>query len=109
MNTMLSIVTPIVPMPPEIIAQLQKIDDFYVCTRFSEDTIGPPVVSIGDDVFFRFMNYIFLPQPPESLTTEQVKRIWLVRIQCLSERYRWTGGAIRRGGLLFNRPRETFI
>src|SRR6266702_218669 len=85
MNTMLSMVTPIVPMPPKIIAQLQKIDDFYVCIRFSEDMIGPPVVSIGDDVFFRFMNYIFLPQPPESLTTEQVKRICDVRLEYFDE------------------------
>ncbi len=82
---MLSMVTPIVPMPPKIIAQLQKIDDFYVCIRFSEDMIGPPVVSIGDDVFFRFMNYIFLPQPPESLTTEQVKRICDVRLEYFDE------------------------
>lgn len=82
---MLSMVTPIVPMPSQIIDQLQKIDDFYVCTRFSEDMIGPPVVSIGDDVFFRFMNYIFLPQPPESLTSEQVKRICDVRLEYFGE------------------------
>lgn len=82
---MLSMVTPIVPMPSKIIDQLQKIDDFYVCTRFGEDMIGPPVVSIGDEVYFRFMNYIFLPQPPESLTTEQVKRICDVRLEYFDE------------------------
>jgi SAM-dependent methyltransferase len=82
---MLSMITPIVPMPSKIIDQLQKIDDFYVCTRFGEDMIGPPVVSIGNDVFFRFMNYIFLPQPPESLTPEQVKKICDVRLEYFDE------------------------
>ena len=82
---MLSMVSPIVPLSSNIVEQLQKIDDFFVCTKFSEDMIGPPVVSIGDDVFFRFMNYIFLPQPPESLTTEQVKRICDVRLEYFDE------------------------
>jgi hypothetical protein len=68
-------VLPIVPLSSNIVEQLQKFDDFYICTRFIKDMIGPPVVSIGDDVYYRFMNYIFLPQPPESLTTEQVMRI----------------------------------
>ena len=82
---MLSMVSPIVPLPSKIVEQLQKIDDFFVCTSFTEDMIGPPVVSIGNDVFFRFMNYIFLPQPPESLTTEQVKRICDVRLRYFDE------------------------
>jgi SAM-dependent methyltransferase len=82
---MLSMVSPIVPLSSNIFEQLKKFDDFYVCTRFTEDMIGPPVVSIDDDVYFRFMNYIFLPQPPESLTTEQVTRICDVRLEYFDE------------------------
>jgi SAM-dependent methyltransferase len=82
---MLSMVSPIVPLSSNIFEQLQKFDDFYVCTKFTEDMIGPSVVSIDDDVYFRFMNYIFLPQPPESLTTEQVKRICDVRLEYFDE------------------------
>jgi SAM-dependent methyltransferase len=82
---MLSMVSSIVPLSSNIVEQLQKFDDFYVCTSFSEDMIGPPVASIDDDVFFRFMNYIFLPQPPESLTTEQVRRICDVRLEYFDE------------------------
>jgi SAM-dependent methyltransferase len=82
---MLSMVSPIVPLSSKIVEQLQKIDDFFICTSFTEDMIGPPVVRIGNDVFFRFMNYIFLPQPPESLTTEQVKRICDVRLEYFDE------------------------
>ena len=78
---MLSMISPIVQLPSNIAEQLQKIDDFFVCTKFSDDMVGPPVVSIDNDVYFRFMNYIFLPQPPESLTTEQVKRICDVRLE----------------------------
>ena len=78
---MLSVVSPIIPLPPIIVEQLQRIDDFYICTRFTEDMISSPVVSINGKVYFRFMNYIYLPQPPESLTTEQVKKICDVRLE----------------------------
>ncbi len=82
---MLSTVSPIIPLTSNIVEHLQKIDDFYVCTRFTEDMIGSPIVYIGDKVYFRFMNFIYLPQPPESLTTEQVKKICDVRLEYFDE------------------------
>lgn len=82
---MLSQVSPIRPLSSSIFEQLQKIDDCYVCTQFTEDMIGPPVVSIDNEVFFRFMNYIYLPQPPESLTSEQVKKICDLRLEYFDE------------------------
>jgi|SRR5579863_9079800 len=78
---MLSMVSPIIPLPSNIVEQLQRIDDFYICTTFTEDMISSPVVSIHGKVYFRFMNYIYLPQPPESLTAEQVKKICDVRLE----------------------------
>ncbi len=82
---MLSKVSPIMPLSTNIVGQLRKIDDFYVCTRFTEDMIGPPMVSIGNELYFRFMNFIYLPQPPESLTPEQVKKICDVRLEYFDE------------------------
>jgi SAM-dependent methyltransferase len=82
---MLSKVSPIMPLSTNIVEQLRKIDDFYVCTRFTEDMIGPPMVSIGNELYFRFMNFIYLPQPPESLTPEQVKKICDVRLEYFDE------------------------
>lgn len=83
----------IVQLSSSIVAQLQKIDDFYVCTKFTEDMIGPPVVYIGNEFYFRFMNFIYLPQPLESLTTEQVKKICDVRLEHINElvNYRLNG------------------
>lgn len=78
---MLSMVSSIIPLPPNIIEHLQRIDDFYICTKFTTDMISAPVVSINGEVHFRFMNFIYLPQPPESLTTEQVKKICDVRLE----------------------------
>jgi len=82
---MLSKVSPIMPLSTNIVELLRKIDDFYVCTRFTEDMIGPPMVSIGNELYFRFMNFIYLPQPPESLTPEQVKKICDVRLEYFDE------------------------
>lgn len=82
---MLSMNSEIVQLSSSIVTQLQKIDDFYVCTRFTEDMIGPPMVYIGNELYFRFMNFIYLPQPLESLTTEQVKKICDVRLEHINE------------------------
>jgi SAM-dependent methyltransferase len=78
---MLNTVSPIISLSANIVEQLQKIDDFYVCTKFTEDMIGPPMACLGNELYFRFMNFIYLPQPPESLTTEQVKKICDVRLE----------------------------
>jgi len=82
---MLSAVSEIVQLASNIVEQLQKIDDFYVCTKFTEDMIGPQMVYIGDELYFRFMNFIYSPQPPESLTTEQVKKICDIRLEYIDE------------------------
>jgi ubiquinone/menaquinone biosynthesis C-methylase UbiE len=78
---MLSTVSSIIPLLPNIVERLQRIDDFYICTEFTEDMISSPVVSINGEVYFRFMNFIYLPQPPESLTAEQIKKICDVRLE----------------------------
>lgn len=82
---MLCMNSEIVQLSTSIVTQLQKIDDFYVCTRFTEDMIGPPMAYIDNELYFRFMNFIYLPQPLESLTTEQVKKICDVRLEHINE------------------------
>lgn len=82
---MLNLASPITPLPNNIVEQLQKIDDFYICTRFTEDMIGPSKASIRGEVFFRFMNFIYLPQPVESLTSRQVEQVCNVRLEYFDE------------------------
>jgi SAM-dependent methyltransferase len=82
---MLSTDSEIVELPSNILEQLQKIDDFYVYTKFTKEMIGPAKAYIGNSLFFRFMNFIYLPQPLESLTTEQVKNICDVRLKYIDE------------------------
>src|SRR5258708_39384991 len=78
---MLTEVSPIIPLPPQIVEQLKKIDDFYVCTNFTEEMIGPPIARIKGGVYFRFMNFIYSLKPPESLTTKQANSICDIRLE----------------------------
>ncbi len=82
---MLSKALPINPLPSNIAVQLRSVDDFYVCTKFTGDMVGSPVVRIDKNVYYRFMNYIYLPQPPESLNIEQVKKICDLRLEYFDE------------------------
>jgi SAM-dependent methyltransferase len=82
---MLSVVSPIVPLSSKIVEQLQRFDDFYVCTKFTEDMIGPTVARIDNNIYYRFMKFIYLPQPPEKLYPEQVIDVCNLRISYLSE------------------------
>ena len=82
---MLSLASPIKPLQINIVEQLQKIDDFYICTKFTEDMIGPSVADINGEVHFRFMNFIYLPQPVESLTSKQVEQVCNVRLEHFDE------------------------
>lgn len=78
---MLNEVTPIRPLSAEFEVQLKKVDDFYVCTNFIDEMIGPPIALINNAVYFRFMNFIYSPQPPESLTSKKAKDICDIRLE----------------------------
>ena len=55
---MLSEALPINPLPANVATQLYLVGDFYVCTRFTKDVVGPPIARIGENVYYRFMNFI---------------------------------------------------
>lgn len=82
---MLSEDSEIVQLPSNIFEQLQRIDDFYVCTKFTKDMIGPPRIYIGNKLYFRFMNFIYSPQPLETLTSEQVNKLCDIRLEYIDE------------------------
>jgi predicted TPR repeat methyltransferase len=82
---MLSKALPINPLPSNIVDQLRSVDDFFVCTKFTGDMVGSPIVRIGKNVYYRFMNFIYLPQPPESLDIKQVKKICDLRLEYFDE------------------------
>jgi SAM-dependent methyltransferase len=82
---MLNKVLPINQLQNNIRSQLRQIGDFYVCSHFTEDVMGDPVVKIDQNVYYRFMDYFYLPQPPESLTTEQVIQLCDLRLEHLDK------------------------
>jgi SAM-dependent methyltransferase len=82
---MLNEVTEISRLPANLEAQLCRFGEFYICSHFSHDLIGPPIVRIGENIYYRFMSFIYLPQPPESLSIEQVKQICDIRLMYLDK------------------------
>ena len=58
---MLSKALPINPLPSKIEAQLQRVGDFYICTQFTNEVVSDPVVKIGEEIYYRFMNFTYLP------------------------------------------------
>lgn len=61
-------------LPSEIQEHLHPIGEFYIYSSFKEDIVKPPRIQIGENIYFRFMNYLYLPQPPESLSPEKSNR-----------------------------------
>lgn len=65
--------------------QLQPIGEFYICTDFSEDVLRPPVFRKGKNFYYRFMSFLYLPQPPESLSPEKVIEVCDLRLEYLNK------------------------
>lgn len=82
---MLNKAMPISKLPSEFEAKLSRIGEFYVCTHITKDEVGPSVARIGKNVYYRFMDFIYLPQPPESLSIDQVIEICDLRLEHLEE------------------------
>lgn len=82
---MLNSATEINRLPSNIEGQLHRVGDFFICSSFTEDLIGPRVVKIVDTIYYRFMKFIYLPQLPEKLTSEQVVEVCNLRLDYLSE------------------------
>lgn len=68
------------PLPSEIETQLQPVGDYYICSQFTQDVVGPRVAIIRGSIYYRFLNFLYLPQPPESLTPEQIIEICDLRL-----------------------------
>jgi 2-polyprenyl-3-methyl-5-hydroxy-6-metoxy-1,4-benzoquinol methylase len=76
---------PLNQLPYDIEAHLRPIGEFYICTDFNEDVVRPPVTRIGENIYYRFMNFLYLPQPPESLSSDKVIEICDLRLKYLKE------------------------
>jgi SAM-dependent methyltransferase len=70
-------------LPFDIKTHLHRIGEFYVCSRFTEDAIGPSVIRIDGWTYYRFMDFIYLPYPPEKLSSEQVIEVCDLRLEYL--------------------------
>lgn len=83
---MLNMATPIISqLPSDLLAKLHRMGDFYICKDFTEDEIGPKVAYIGENVYYRFMNFVYLPQPPESLSVEKVVELCDLRLELMDK------------------------
>jgi SAM-dependent methyltransferase len=84
---MLNMATPISlnQLPSDKLAKLRRIGDFYVCNDFTDDRIWPKVIFIGENVYYRFMDFVYLPQPPESLSIDKVVEICDLRLELMDK------------------------
>jgi ubiquinone/menaquinone biosynthesis C-methylase UbiE len=69
----------------KIETQLHRVGDFYICSHFTEEFIGPPLSMIENSIYYRFMKFIYLPQPPEYLKPEQVIEVCDLRLDYLDK------------------------
>lgn len=67
-------------LPDNIETHLHAIGEFYMWADLNDRTTKPPVIPINGNMYYRFMNFFYLPQPPESLTTEKVVEICDLRL-----------------------------
>lgn len=73
--------TAIPTLSPEIVAGLHRVGDFYIDMHFTKNEIKPQIVNIEGEIYYRFMDFLYLPQPPASLSTEQVIAICDLRLE----------------------------
>lgn len=72
-------------LPCDFEAHLQRIGEYYICPDGNEEFVRPPVVKIGGNIYYRFMNFLYLPQPPESLSPEKVIEVCDLRLAHLNK------------------------
>lgn len=73
------------PLPLNFVVQLRRQDDFYICSSFTDDFVGPPTIILQGKTYYRFMKFIYLPQPPEKLHIEQVIKVCDLRLDYLGQ------------------------
>ncbi len=59
--------------------------DFYICSHFTKEFVGTPTIIIEGKTYYRFMKFIYLPQPPEELHTEQVIQVCDLRLNYMEK------------------------
>lgn len=73
------------PFPLNFAVHLCSQDDFFVCPNFTDDVVGPPTVLLKERTYYRFMKFIYLPQPPENLHSEQVIKVCDFRLDHMDQ------------------------
>ena len=64
---------------------LHPCGDFYICNDFNENVFRPPVIKIEDKIYYRFLNFLYLPQPPESLSNDKIIEVCDLRLEHLNK------------------------
>lgn len=64
---------------------LRKNGAFYIWENLDERVPLPTMITIEGNIYYRFMNFLYLPQPPESLSTEKIIEICDLRLEYLNE------------------------
>ncbi|HZS77593.1 MAG TPA: class I SAM-dependent methyltransferase [Ktedonobacteraceae bacterium] len=69
-------------LPSDIKRRLRRKGDFFLCP---DDIVCPKVAYIGENVYYRFMNFVYLPQPPDSLSIEKVVELCDLRLDLMGK------------------------
>jgi SAM-dependent methyltransferase len=69
----------------EVEQYLRPVGTFYICTSFDEAIAKPPRIIIMGHEYYRFMNYVYTPQPPENLPPEKVIEICDLRLDYINQ------------------------
>src|SRR5579884_1006673 len=69
-------------LPSDIKRRLRRKGDFFLCP---DDIVCPKVAYIGENVYYRFMNFVYLPQPPDSLSIEKVVELCDLRLDLMDK------------------------
>lgn len=69
----------------DIKMHLRPSGDFYILTDLDEKLPRPSIIQLEGNLYYRFMNLLYLPQPPESLSPEKVIEICDLRLEHLNQ------------------------
>lgn len=72
-------------LPCNIETHLRPVGEYYIWTDLNEEIAKPSILPIRGNLYYRFLNFLYLPQPPESLSTEQVIEVCDLRLEHLDK------------------------
>jgi len=73
------------PLSSDFEIRLLRAGKFYIYSHFNKGLAGPPILRIGESIYYRFMNFIYLPQTLQKFGPKQTIEICDIRLKYLDE------------------------